>query len=62
MTRHNRSRWQGHGHKPAPAPAPLIGFWGVLAMIVVYGLGIAGILWLALHWLQVALHIWESRK
>jgi hypothetical protein len=48
----HRPGWQGHGqgHKPSPAPRASLGFWGVLAMIVLFGVGTASILWLVLCW------------
>ena len=58
MTRHNRSRWQGHGqgHKPAPMARAPLGPWHIIAMIIVYGMGTAGLVALVLCWLRLLAH------
>jgi hypothetical protein len=53
----HRPGWHGQaqGHRPAPAVptrAPL-GFWRVLGWMVFTCLGMTGVIWLSLQWLQV---------
>lgn len=45
------------GHHPTP-PRP--GFWSLLALITIYGLGTGGILWLGLCWLSALADLWRK--